>query len=57
MVDNIHLKKVEESKLNTYFPFTWPNSHLTKMANSTPAHLFAITGRQKRGPGTLQTRD
>ena len=20
-------------------------------------HLFAITGRQKRGPGTLQTRD
>ena len=24
---------------------------------SSPAHLFAIRGRQKRGPGTLQTRD
>ena len=28
-----------------------------KMATSFPAHLFAIRGRQKRGPGTLQTRD
>ena len=24
---------------------------------SSPAHLFAIRGRQKRGPGTRQTRD
>ena len=24
---------------------------------SSPAHLFAIRGRPKRGPGTLQTRD
>ena len=26
-------------------------------ATSSPAHLFAIRGRRKRGPGTLQTRD
>ena len=26
-------------------------------APSSPAHLFAIRGRRKRGPGTLQTRD
>ena len=25
--------------------------------NSTPAHLFAMRGRGKRHPGTLQTRD
>ena len=25
--------------------------------SSSPAHLFAIRGRRKRGPGTLQTRD
>ena len=24
---------------------------------SSPSHLFAIRGRRKRGPGTLQTRD
>ena len=27
------------------------------LATSSPAHLFAIRGKQKRGPGTLQTRD
>ena len=27
------------------------------VATSSSAHLFAIRGRQKRGPGTLQTRD
>ena len=26
-------------------------------ATSSPANLFPIRGRQKRGPGTLQTRD
>ena len=26
-------------------------------AASSPVHLFAIRGRRKRGPGTLQTRD
>ena len=33
--------------------------YLTKkdLATSSPAHLFAIRGRQKRSPGTLQTRD
>ena len=25
--------------------------------NSSSAHLFAIRGKRKRGPGTLQTRD
>ena len=24
---------------------------------SSPKHLFAIRGKRKRGPGTLQTRD
>ena len=24
---------------------------------SSPAHLFAIRGKRKRGPGALQTRD
>ena len=24
---------------------------------SSPAHLFVIRGKRKRGPGTLQTRD
>ena len=33
----------------------WQN--LTVCATSSPAHLFAIRGRRKRGPGTLQTRD
>ena len=28
-----------------------------KKSTSSPAHLFAIRGRRKRGPGTLQTRD
>ena len=27
------------------------------LSTSSPAHLFAIRGRRKRGPGTLQTRD
>ena len=26
-------------------------------SSSSPAHLFAIRGKRKRGPGTLQTRD
>ena len=26
-------------------------------STSSPAHLFAISGRRKRGPGTLKTRD
>ena len=26
-------------------------------STSSPAHLFSIRGRRKRGPGTLQTRD
>ena len=30
---------------------------LRKYATSSPAHLFAIRGRWKRGPRTLQTRD
>ena len=28
-----------------------------QITTSSPAHLFAIRGRRKRGPGTLQTRD
>ena len=28
-----------------------------KTSTSSPAHLFAIRGRRKRVPGTLQTRD
>ena len=31
--------------------------HDKQPATSFPAHLFAIRGRRKRGPGTLQTRD
>ena len=30
---------------------------LTSCTTSTPAHLFAIRGSRKGGPGTLQTRD
>ena len=29
----------------------------TVILSSSPEHLLAIRGRQKRGPGTLQTRD
>ena len=36
------------SLLNTLFCY---------FASSSPAHLFAIRERRKRGPGTLQTRD
>ena len=32
-------------------------SGMCLVATSTPAQLFAIRGSQKRGPGTLQTRD
>ena len=41
--------------------FTNRIERLDKMAQkcptSSPAHLFAIRGKRKRGPGTLQTRD
>ena len=30
------------------------NDNITTLS---PAHLFAIRGKRKRGPGTLQTRD
>ena len=36
------------SLLNTLFCY---------FASPSPAHLFAIRERRKRGPGTLQTRD
>ena len=32
-------------------------NQLQNRPTSSPAHLFAIRERRKRGPGTLQTRD
>ena len=39
-----------------FFKITGDNSYLPS-ATSSQAHLFAIRGKRKRGPGTLQTRD
>ena len=30
---------------------------IDQLDDNQPAHLFAIRGRRKRGPATLQTRD
>ena len=42
---------LSETKIDDSFP----NSQF--FASSSAAHLFAVRGRRKRGPGTLQTRD
>ena len=39
-----------------FLKITWDNSYLPS-ATSSQAHLLAIRGKRKRGPGTLQTRD
>ena len=58
-----HIKYLVENKLalgSTY------RTNLKKLCSqqkhaiqttSSPAHLFSIRGKRKRGPGTLQTRD
>ena len=36
---------------------TFNPSQYVYCPSSSPAHLFTVRGRRKRGPGTLQTRD
>ena len=44
---DVQLKKIDD----------YLKSDIKSMPTSFPAHLFAIRGKRKRGPGTLQTHD
>ena len=51
-------------EVSTYLPFAMPLSIVNFVnviysikTSSFPAHLFAIRGRRKGGPRTLETRD
>ena len=47
-------KNIKSECNNNKFKIFAPTWH---DATSSPAHIFAIRGRRKIGPGTLQTRD
>ena len=47
------LSQEEKGKIRQY----QKKRHQQLVPTSSPAHLFAIRGKRKRDPGTLQTRD
>ena len=56
IMEEIRNMQIEFSRGVT-FPCAWFFVRFQDISTSSPAHLFAIRGRRKRGPGILQTRD